>query len=145
MRQLDSAKLIPSLKTIESLLKYAEGSKLIGLVPKLNELIENKKTDANEQINLYTSLPNKQSTLQKNEFSCLNDITPLVIDKTMFDKPTIMTTESDVLLDEIELNRFNENDDEANSNAILIDENDELLKVVSTSESCGNLKNPFKI
>lgn len=144
MRQLDAAKLIPSLKTIESLIKYSEQARLVGLVPKLNELLENKRNDVSEQINLFTALPNRQSTLQRSEGDCLNDeITPLIIDRSLFDKPVTEMTET--MLDEIVPNRFGEvavDDDEP---MVQLNESDELLRVVTSTEVNTAMKNPFKV
>lgn len=144
MRQFDSAKLIPSLKTIESLIKYSEQSKLISLVPKLNELIENKKQDNQQQINLYSALPSKQSTLQINQTNLpIDEITPLIFDKSMFEKQIVVSELSDRILDEIEPNRFDEIDECKDVRSI--DEDDELLKVVTTGiEIDVSSKNPFK-
>lgn len=147
MRQLDAAKLIPSLKTIESLIKYSEQARLVGLVPKLNELLENKRNDANEPINLFTALPNRQSTLQRSEGDRSTDeITPLIIDRSLFDKPAEMT---ESILDEIEPNRFVEQDvcmdgEKEADDVVQISEDDELLRVVTSSEVVA-MKNPFKV
>lgn len=144
MRQLDAAKLIPSLKTIESLIKYSEQARLVGLVPKLNELLENKRNDASEQISLFTALPNRQSTLQRSEGDAENDeITPLIIDRSLFDKPTEMTESA--VLDELVPNRFGEDACMADDEAIKVNEDDELLRVVTSSEVNTSLKNPFKV
>lgn len=144
MRQLDAAKLIPSLKTIESLIKYSEQARLVGLVPKLNELLENKRNDASEQISLFTALPNRQSTLQRSEGDAENDeITPLIIDRSLFDKPTEMTESA--VLDELVPNRFGEDVCMADDEAIKVNEDDELLRVVTSSEVNTSLKNPFKV
>lgn len=149
MRQLDSAKLIPSLKTIENLIKYSEQSRLVSLVPKLNELVENKRNDRNDQINLFTSLPTKQSSLEKLDSSCLNDeITPLVIDKSRLEKQ-FMNDESmnaDRILDQIEPSRYDyaiDLGDESNAN--VLEEDDDLLKMVTEENTSNGLKNPFKI
>ena len=144
MRQLDAAKLIPSLKTIESLIKYSEQARLVGLVPKLNELLENKRNDASEQISLFTALPNRQSTLQRSEGDAENDeITPLIIDRSLFDKPTEMTESA--VLDELLPNRFGEDVCMADDEAIKVNEDDELLRVVTSCEVNTSLKNPFKV
>lgn len=144
MRQLDAAKLIPSLKTIESLIKYSEQARLVGLVPKLNELLENKRNDASEQISLFTALPNRQSTLQRSEGDAENDeITPLIIDRSLFDKPTEMTESA--VLDELVPNRFGEDVCMADDEAIKVNEDDELLRVVTSCEVNTSLKNPFKV
>ena len=148
MRQLDAAKLIPSLKTIESLIKYSEQARLVGLVPKLNEVLENKRNDANEPINLFTALPNRQSTLQRSEGDRSTDeITPLIIDRSLFDKPAAEMTES--ILDEIEPNRFGEDvcmaaAADEDDGVVKLNEDDELLQVVTSSEVVS-MKNPFKV
>lgn len=145
MRQLDAAKLIPSLKTIESLIKYSEQARLVGLVPKLNELLENKRNDANEQINLFTALPNRQSTLQRNEGDCEHDeITPLIIDRSLFEKPAVMT---ETVLDELVPNRFGDDVcmDAEEDDVIQVNEDDELLQVVTSCEVNTSIKNPFKV
>lgn len=146
MRQLDSAKLIPSLKTIESLIRYSEQSRLVSLVPKLNELMENKRTDVDEQqVNLYTALPSKQSTLQRNDLHTTADtLTPLIIDSSIFEKPEIKLVE-DKILDEIEPNRFGDAEVVADQ-SVRLDEEDELLKLVTNDDAVRqNIKNPFKV